>query len=74
VGISPLTYEAWKFIPSAYIVCLKDKSIPLKQVRARVQEAGIKTVLEMDTGHSPYLVQPETVARFIRKVAGETES
>jgi pimeloyl-ACP methyl ester carboxylesterase len=70
--MSPLTYEAWKFIPSAFIMGLKDKSIPLKQVRQKVKEAGIETVLEIDTGHAPYLVQPEIVASFVRKVAGET--
>jgi len=68
---SPLTYEAWKYIPSAYIVCLQDKSVPLKQIRQKVKEAGIESVLEIDTGHAPYLVQPKTVAEFIRKVAGE---
>jgi pimeloyl-ACP methyl ester carboxylesterase len=69
---SPLTYEAWKYIPSAYIIALKDKSVPLKQIREVVKEAGIETVLEIDTGHCPYVGQPQTVASFIRKVAGES--
>ncbi|KAF7885425.1 uncharacterized protein EAF02_003934 [Botrytis sinoallii] len=71
VGMSPLTYEAWKYIPSAYIMPLQDKSIPLKQVRQIVKEANIEMVFEIETGHCPYLVQPETVAGFIRKAGGE---
>lgn len=71
VGMSPLTYEAWKYIPSAYIMPLQDKSIPLKQVRQIVKEAKIEMVFEIETGHCPYLVQPETVAGFIRKAGGE---
>jgi hypothetical protein len=51
---------------------LDDKSIPLKQVRQIVKDANIERVLEVKAGHCPYLSQPETVAKFIRKVAGET--
>jgi pimeloyl-ACP methyl ester carboxylesterase len=69
--MSPLTYEAWEYIPSAYVICLKDKSIPLKQVREIVKNANIQMVFEIELGHCPYLAQPETVAGFIRKAAGE---
>jgi hypothetical protein len=58
--MSPLTYQAWNHIPSAYILGLKDKSIPLKQVRQIVKRENIKMVLE-----------PEVVANLIRKAAGE---
>ena len=68
---SPLTYEAWNHIPSAYILGLKDKSIPLKQVREVIKRADIKMVLEVDSGHCSYLIQPELVATFIRKAAGQ---
>jgi len=70
--MSPLTYEAWKYIPSAYIACTVDKTIPLKQVRQTIARANIEMVLEIQTGRCPYLGQPETVASFIRKAAGET--
>jgi pimeloyl-ACP methyl ester carboxylesterase len=69
--MSPLTYQAWNHIPSAYILGLKDKSIPLKQVRQIVKRENIKMVLEVDSGHCPYLSQPEVVANLIRKAAGE---
>lgn len=39
--MSPLTYEAWKHVPSAYVICLKDKTIPLKQVKEIVERAKI---------------------------------
>lgn len=69
--MSPLTYEAWKHIPSAYIMCLQDKSIPLKQVREIVKRAGIEMVLEVEAGHCPYLSQTEVAGEFIRKAAGK---
>ena len=68
---SPLSYEAWNHIPSAYILGLKDKSIPLRQVRQVIERANIKMVLELDSGHCPYLSQPDTVAKFIMKAASE---
>jgi len=69
--MSPLTYEAWYHIPSAYILPTNDKSIPLKQVREIVQRSKIAMVLEIDAGHCVYLSQPEAVRDFIRKAAGE---
>ena len=69
--MSPLTYDAWNHIPSAYIVCLQDKAIPLKQVREIVKRANIEMVLELESGHCPYLSQTATVEKFVRKAAGE---
>jgi len=69
--MSTLTYEAWNHIPSAYIVCLNDKSTPLKQIREIVKRANIEMVLEVESGHCPYLSQPKAVERFIREAAGE---
>ena len=68
---SPLTYQPWKHIPSAYIMCLKDKSIPLRQVRQIVKKDGIEMVLECESGHCPYLSKTEEVGNFVRKAAGE---
>ena len=70
--MSPLQYEAWKHIPSAYVACLQDKTIPLKQVREIVKDSGIEMVLEVDAGHCAYLSKSEEIAAFIRKAAGET--
>lgn len=71
MAMSPLTYEAWKYIPSAYLICLQDKGIPLKQVRELVSEAKIEMVFEIETGHCPFVAEPETVAGFIKRAAGE---
>jgi pimeloyl-ACP methyl ester carboxylesterase len=69
--MSSLTYDAWNHIPSAYIMCLEDKSIPLKQVREIVKRANIEMVSEVEAGHCPYLSQADVVGKFIRKAAGE---
>lgn len=68
---SPLTYQAWKHIPSAYIMCLKDRSIPLRQVRRVVKKVGIGVVLECESGHCPFLSKTEEVGNVVRKTAGE---
>jgi hypothetical protein len=52
-------------------MCLKDKSIPIKQVRQIVKKAGIEMVLECDSGHCPYLSKTQEVGNFVRKAAGE---
>lgn len=69
--MSPLTYQAWQHIPSAYIACLKDRSIPLMQVREIVKRSGIDMVLEIDAGHCGYLSKTKEVELFVRKAAGE---
>jgi len=67
---------AWRDIPSSYLVCEDDRGIP-----AQAQDAMISRVKnlggEVDTerlfvSHSPYLVKPEYVSRFLRRAAGET--
>lgn len=65
--MSTFTYEAWKHIPSAFILPTNDKTIPVRQARQLVQKAGIKSVFEIKAGHCVYLSQPEVVANFIIK-------
>jgi predicted aspartyl protease len=58
-----------------YLLCEHDRAIPLPVQELMVQKArskgaDIKTEL-IKTGHTPYLVVPDEVARFVRKYAGE---
>lgn len=73
---TPLTYEAWRDIPSTYLYCDDDRAIPYKkQVQmvemAREARVEIATVTLEGSGHSPFLKDPEFVARVIRKAVGE---
>jgi pimeloyl-ACP methyl ester carboxylesterase len=71
---SPCTYAAWRDVPSTYLYCTQDAAIPLAVQKQMVEETakgtGMKTEL-VDASHSPFISQPEALARTIRRAAGE---
>lgn len=50
---------AWKQVPSTYIVCTEDRGTPVQRQREYARRAG--TVIELDSGHHPFLSQPTRV-------------
>ena len=68
---SPLTYEAYREIPSACLLTEEDRAISIKTYRELVEEAGIEMVESVKSSHSPFLSNPGLVASFIRRVIGE---
>jgi pimeloyl-ACP methyl ester carboxylesterase len=71
---SPLTYAAWKHVPSTYLYCLQDVAIPLHIQKMMVEETAKGVDFKTDTlnaGHSPFLSMPEEMAKSIRRAAGE---
>jgi pimeloyl-ACP methyl ester carboxylesterase len=70
------TSPAWLNIPSAYLVCEDDRSIPAENQDAMVEGArqagGVIEVERVFCGHSPHLTKPDKVADFLRRAAGET--
>ena len=69
---SALTYAAWRKIPSTYLYCENDNGIPLaRQEQMVARAAGAISTERCSAGHSPFLSQPDLVARIIRKAAGE---
>jgi hypothetical protein len=69
-------FAAWKKIPSAYLVCEDDRAIPVQGqdgMVAAVKGAGGDIETErLFVSHSPYIVEPDFVAGFLRRAAGET--
>ncbi|KAK5061084.1 hypothetical protein LTR84_007626 [Exophiala bonariae] len=71
---SPVTYTAFKDIPSSYIFCEQDKVVP-----PAMQEQYIETmkavagkavdVHKLDSNHVPNLTSPQAVAEVILKIA-----
>lgn len=55
----PVGAAAWQEVPSTYIVCTQDRGTPVQLQREYAQRAG--TVIELDTGHHPFLAQPAQV-------------
>jgi pimeloyl-ACP methyl ester carboxylesterase len=67
------TYAAYVDVPTGYLYCSIDESLPLvaqEFVVAEAKKAGAKIVLEqtVDAGHSPFLSQIEQTASFVQKV------
>jgi pimeloyl-ACP methyl ester carboxylesterase len=59
VTAQPVGAAAWQQVPSTYLVCAQDKGTPPRLQREFARKAG--SVVELDTGHHPFLSQPATV-------------
>lgn len=71
---SPVTYAAWRDVPSTYLYCTKDNAIPLEIQKLMVEGTakGIPINVEyVDAGHSPFMGKPQETADAIRRAAGE---
>jgi len=67
VGVlqSPLTYSAYLYIPSSFLLCTNDNALPFPSQERSVKGAGIKHTLTLDAGHSPYLSRVNEVVDFV---------
>ncbi|KAE8153364.1 Alpha/beta hydrolase fold-1 [Aspergillus avenaceus] len=72
---SPAVAAAYVDIPAVYLLCEEDRAIPIAVQEAMVEKAremGANISTErVKTGHTPWLVDGEFVAGFIRRWAGE---
>ncbi|KAF2101692.1 alpha/beta-hydrolase [Rhizodiscina lignyota] len=70
--MSPLTYEAFRHLPSTYLMCENDQAVKIE-----IQEAIVAAnpecwkIERCDGDHSPFLSRPEFTVGVIRKAAGE---
>lgn len=56
-------------VPRVYIECLRDRAIPLELQRAMQKLLPPAEVLQLDSGHSPFLAVPERLAELLHGVA-----
>ena len=72
---STVTYAAWRHVPSTYLLCTEDRTIPIQTQEAlvgRAKKDGAEMKTEMlRAGHSPFLSVPDEVVQAIRRAAGE---
>ncbi|KAJ5519362.1 hypothetical protein N7453_001784 [Penicillium expansum] len=68
----PVTYTAYREIPSTYIVCKNDQALrePFQR-RMIAQGEGCFEVEECDEGHSPFMSNPGFIVDCVRRAAGE---
>ncbi|KAF7193763.1 putative hydrolase R7 [Pseudocercospora fuligena] len=70
---SPVTYAAWRDVPSTYLYCTLDNAIPLQIQKMMVEEIakGVNISTEsVEAGHSPFIGKPKETAEAIRRAAG----
>lgn len=68
----PVTYTAYREIPSTYIVCKNDHALQLPFQRRMIAQAdGCFDVEECDEGHSPWMSNPDFIVDCVRRAAGE---
>ena len=69
-----LTYPAYKYLPSSYIFCEYDKTIPpilqRKFIERLKTESGKEVdVCTLETGHTPNITEPKTLAHTVVNIA-----
>jgi pimeloyl-ACP methyl ester carboxylesterase len=64
----PVTAAGWRNRPVTYVVTQRDKALPVEDQYAFAERAGA-AVVTLDTGHSPFLSRPHTVADIVNAAA-----
>lgn len=59
----PVHAAAWADVPATYLVCAQDRGTPAARQRAFARRA--RSVVELDTGHHPFLSRPAAVRDLI---------
>ncbi len=59
----PVSSAAWQQVPSTYLVCGQDRGTPAERQRVFADRAG--AVVELDSGHHPFLSQPAAVRDLV---------
>jgi pimeloyl-ACP methyl ester carboxylesterase len=60
---APVRVAAWQQVPSTYLVCADDRGTPADRQREFATRAG--NVIELDSGHHPFLSQPAAVRDLV---------
>ena len=69
---TPLTYAAWRHIPSTYLHCENDQAMKLPlQEKMVAATAGVVQTERCSAGHSSYLSQPDVIVALVQKLSGE---
>ncbi|RJQ77751.1 alpha/beta hydrolase [Pseudonocardiaceae bacterium YIM PH 21723] len=57
---SPATHAGWRTLPFGYVVCGLDRAMPVAMQREVAKRTEL--TVELESGHSPMLSMPETLA------------
>lgn len=67
----PVPVAAWRGIPSTYVVCTEDESLPV-EVQRDVFAPRAQEVVELVSSHAPFFSRPEELAGVLAERAGVT--
>lgn len=65
-----LSADRFGAVPKAYIECIEDQAIHIAAQRAFYRRTGIRNVVTLNTGHSPFLAAPDGLCDAIEAVLG----
>lgn len=65
----PVGAAAWQHIPTTYLVCARDNGTPAPLQRQYARRAA--RVVEIDSGHHPFLSRPDDVAELLVPASGQ---
>lgn len=72
---SKVLFEGWKHVPLTYLHTLQDMTVPphyQQRILEKIEKAGTKVdVVELDTGHSPFVTMTAEVVQVIENVAAK---
>lgn len=68
-----VAFAAWKHLPVTYVHTTTDMTLPAhyqQRILQKMERAGVKAeVVELETGHSPYVTKTDKVVQVIEEVA-----
>jgi pimeloyl-ACP methyl ester carboxylesterase len=62
------TTSRWGRIPRAYIECTQDRAVSIETQRAMTARVPCRSIVSMDTSHSPFFSAPERLARHLAEI------
>ena len=60
-----LSRERYGRVPKVYIECLQDRAVTLPLQRRMLADTPVDQVYSLDSGHSPFFSQPDSLARLL---------
>lgn len=64
-----LNNDTLKHIPKTAIICTEDRAISPDHQRMMAARAGCDPILDIDTGHSPFVTQPDELTAIINRLS-----
>ena len=64
-----ITYCGWREVPSMYILCEKDQTLPVPFQEHFAAAAGSKPIVRVPTGHMPQVTISERIAEIVNDFA-----